>query len=179
MARWRVEQYGRSPQPAPIAKARFTEPFILISIADVGGGYEQHEQIPDSPHLVETLRLNFHEASPAMRLLWAAGSRKKQGGLQSLHQHRCFSARDATAILNLLTRRLPEVSLVVTLCEAGQERSVRLAAAIAELIEVEPENFQALRRHLRKKNKAAGIDRNWLYHRMLWHAKRKRWKPPE
>jgi hypothetical protein len=149
-------------RPVPIAEAKFTGPFILISIADEGQNYESHA-IPQHPLLVESLKLNFHEHSPLLRAHWE--------DTETLRAHRCFSARDAHQILDLLSRRLGEVEEVATLCEAGLFRSVILADAIAILIGAErdkmTERFDDF------------DDYCWMRRRLLWHAKRKRWCPPQ
>jgi hypothetical protein len=161
MGKWRVEQYGRAEFPCSIAKAKFEEPFVLISIADLGEGWEKHE-IPQSPLLVESLELNFHEHSPLIRSHW-----KDE---RALRAHRCFSARDAHAILDLLSRRLNQVGEVVVVCEAGLFRSVVLADAIAILIGAERDD--------RMKQYDNFDDYCWMRRKLLWHAKRKRWRTP-
>lgn len=164
---WTIRQFGRMDLPRPIRSAVFTKPFILISIADLGDNWEQHF-IPESPLLVESLELSFHEHDPEMRKHWQRDEGDERGR-HMLHTHRCFSARDAVKILDLLTRRLPEVDEVVVVCEAGFYRSLIFAHAIATLTDspfVEHDPFW-------------DDDRSsWLGRRLLWHAKRKRWTVP-
>jgi hypothetical protein len=144
--------------PTPISEARFEKPFILISIADEGDDWEKHS-IPDSPMLVEAVKLNFHEQSPETRSTW--------NDQRTLRTHRCFSARDAIKILDLLTRRLNEVAEVVVVCEAGLYRSIVFADAIAQLIGAP------------LIDKWGVYDPDWLKERLLWHAKRRRWEVPK
>lgn len=162
MGKWRVKQYGREDSTYPISKATFKEPFILISLADLGEGWEKHE-IPQSPLLVESLELNFHEHSPLLRADW--------NDAEMLRTHRCFSANDAHQILDLLSRRLKQVTEVVTVCEAGLFRSVVLADAIAILIGAERDN--------RMKKYDNLDDYCWMRRWLLLHANLKRWRIPE
>lgn len=156
---WVVRHYGRMRFPVPLGDARFEKSFILISIADEGENWESHT-IPDSPNLVEALKLNFHEHSPVGRSTWS--------NERTLRAHRCFSARDANKILDLLTRRLREADEVVIVCEAGLYRSVAFANAIGRLLGTTPT----------KADSKSDEDLDWLEHRLLWHAKRKHWQPP-